>query len=197
MDAHCGEVSLGLYRPEAGQARATVHSYSPRPEVAGRLAFIASAMAVLGGFDTDGHASVTLPCGQWHRAAVARAFLESAKLATGEPVETRPLTVQDTRSPQRLAAVALGDGAYRIEASGVAEGERSRAAAVAAGLAKLAELEVDDDGVTVRFPCRAPHDALVGLLLPRALNVRAVLREAEEAASRGVLSAPSTGEEVT
>ena len=43
----------------------------------------------------------------------------------------------------------------------------------------------------MQFVCAWPHDALMGLLLPRALNVRAVLREEEMAASRGTLVAPS------
>jgi len=43
----------------------------------------------------------------------------------------------------------------------------------------------------VVFPCGRPHDELMGLLLPRALNARAALREEEMAASRGMLVAPS------
>ena len=41
------------------------------------------------------------------------------------------------------------------------------------------------------FACGHDHDELVGLLLGRALNVRAAMREAEAAAARGVLAAPS------
>ncbi len=43
----------------------------------------------------------------------------------------------------------------------------------------------------VKFGCGTPHDALMGLLLYRALNARAALRETEMMASRGVLAAPS------
>ena len=39
-----------------------------------------------------------------------------------------------------------------------------------------------------------PHGALIGLLLVRAPNVRAALREYEEVASRGTLAAPSQQE---
>ena len=46
-------------------------------------------------------------------------------------------------------------------------------------------------GSTVAFDCAESHDALVGLLLTRAPNVRVVLREEEMDASRGVLTAPS------
>ena len=57
---------------------------------------------------------------------------------------------------------------------------------------KLAEMdEVSGTLDQVVFPCGQVHDALVGLLLVRAPNVRAVLREQEAVASRGVLAAPS------
>ena len=57
---------------------------------------------------------------------------------------------------------------------------------------KLGELrEVEDLSDSIEFDCQQQHDALIGLLLVRAPNVRAALREAEMMASRGVLSAPS------
>jgi hypothetical protein len=69
----------------------------------------------------------------------------------------------------------------------------SRAPAIASGLAKLAELTAaDDDTTVVTFPCGEPHDALLGVLLVRALNLRQALREEELKASRGVLVAPSS-----
>jgi hypothetical protein len=43
----------------------------------------------------------------------------------------------------------------------------------------------------VGFACGHEHDALIGMLLPRALNLRAAMREQEEAMSRGMLVAPS------
>ena len=52
----------------------------------------------------------------------------------------------------------------------------------------------DGDRVIVRFPCGESHDQLIGLLLVRAQNLRAVLREEEMKASRGVLAAPSAQE---
>ena len=61
-------------------------------------------------------------------------------------------------------------------------------------------LEIDDKKAGCRilissgkvaFPCGHAHDALIGLLLKRAPNVRAVLREQEAALTRGVLAAPS------
>ena len=58
---------------------------------------------------------------------------------------------------------------------------------------KLGEMEgiETDNKDTVGFACGHSHDALIGLLLIRAPNVRVVLREEEMGAARGVLSAPS------
>ena len=65
-------------------------------------------------------------------------------------------------------------------------------AAITGGLAKLADISLSEEGEdVVLFPCSGGHDSLVGLLLVRALNVRAVMREEDSAAGRGVLSAPS------
>jgi hypothetical protein len=59
-------------------------------------------------------------------------------------------------------------------------------------VAKLAEMtRQDSNPEQVAFACGHPHDAAVGTMLVRALNVRAILREEEMAASRGVLVAPS------
>ena len=70
---------------------------------------------------------------------------------------------------------------------------RSITTAIAGGLMKLGEMEDTgaDSRDTVAFDCAHAHDALVGLLLTRAPNVRIALREEEMGASRGVLSAPS------
>ena len=63
---------------------------------------------------------------------------------------------------------------------------------LANGLRKLGEMTaVPDHPDQLAFPCGQSHDELVGLLLPRALNVRAILREEEEASTRGLLVAPS------
>ena len=65
--------------------------------------------------------------------------------------------------------------------------------AVAAGLAKLGEMSQAGGTVSnqVAFACGLVHDSAIGLLLPRALNVRTALREEEMKAARGVLAAPS------
>jgi hypothetical protein len=85
-----------------------------------------------------------------------------------------------------------GDGVYLLAADGEELEKTSRIEAVANGLLKLGQMQVGVSGSdSVAFGCKQTHDSLVGLLLVRALNVRAVLREQEMTASRGVLSAPS------
>jgi hypothetical protein len=57
---------------------------------------------------------------------------------------------------------------------------------------KLAEMERWEESETgVRFACGSQHDAIMRLLLFRAMNARAVLRDQEMMASRGELVAPS------
>jgi len=48
--------------------------------------------------------------------------------------------------------------------------------------------------VALRVTSEERHDVLVGLLLPRAVNVRAAIREEEMSQTRGVLTAPSAQE---
>ncbi|HCQ02539.1 MAG TPA: hypothetical protein DIT99_18460, partial [Candidatus Latescibacteria bacterium] len=78
-------------------------------------------------------------------------------------------------------------------ADGEAKDKDRRISFIAGGLIKLAQLE-DQSVDTVAFDCKYAHDAMLGLLLVRAPNVRAVLREQEATASRGVLAAPSQQE---
>ena len=60
---------------------------------------------------------------------------------------------------------------------------------------RLGEMEeVDSQPNQTRFSCGQEHDDLIGLLLVRAPNVRAAMREAEDMALRGVLAAPSAQE---
>jgi hypothetical protein len=152
-------------------------------------------MRTLGGLDAGGgEPEVRFPCATWHAAAARRLFLEACKQDPSKPPAPRPLEVADTRSDQTIRVEPLGGGAYRVRSAGGGGDTPDRAPAVAAGLAKLAELDTSDDGSVVAFPCRHEHDTLLGLLLVRALNVRAALREEEATASRGVLVAPSAQE---
>jgi hypothetical protein len=196
MDEHCHDITIALYRRDLdGRATGLVHTYSSRAGAPERVAFVTRAMAVLGGLEVDGDTgAVGFDCGSWHEAAIRRAFLEACKLATGAVVAARPLAVEDRRTGQQITVERLGGGSYRVHAEGATDEEPSRAPGIANGLVKLGQLTAAEDGVTVSFPCGCDHDDLVGLLLPRALNVRAVLREEEAIASRGVLAAPSAQE---
>ena len=79
-----------------------------------------------------------------------------------------------------------------MEADGDENGRARRISAIAGGLAKLAEMDlVSESGHEVAFDCSSDHNLLIGLLLVRALNVRAALREQDDSAGRGMLSAPS------
>ena len=196
MDVHCGDITLGLYE-QAGDAGISflVHTYSSRDGAARRVRYVAEAMSVLGGMDTDQGRDTTLrfPCGRAHRVACRRVFLESAKLASGSPLEARPLRVFDKRKGRNIDVTGLGDGRYLARSAGN-EGTHDRRAAVAVlGLVKLGDMEaVPGTSDRVRFDCDTSHDAAVGLLLTRALEVRAALREIESRAARGVLAAPSS-----
>ena len=196
MDRWLDEITIALYR--VGDTAALVHSYSGRAGVPERLEWVAGAMCVIAGMVAHGTdpRSIAFPCGTWHERAVRRAFLEACKLDPATPPVPRPLVVEDSRFKQHVEVDPKGDGVYVVSSVATDPAAAGRETAVAAGLAKLAELETAEDGVTVRFTCGAPHDELVGLLLPRAINVRAALREQEMTAGRGILVAPSAQQEV-
>ena len=196
MDQHCRDITLGLYEQAADDGTSfLVHTYSSREGAASRVRFVAEAMAVLGGMEIDERQDTTLrfPCGDPHRVACRRIFLEAAKLATGAVPEARPLEIFDKRTKKNIQVIGRGDGEYLARtAGGVREHDR-RAAVAILGLVKLGDMEaVPDTSDRVRFGCGASHDAAVGLLLIRALEVRAAMREIESRAARGVLAAPSS-----
>jgi hypothetical protein len=197
MDRHYKDISVGLYvrDGELGPI-ATVHSYSTRPGVPERLRFIAGALAGLGGLEPlEDPLELRFACGTWHATAARRLFVEACKADPAEPLEPRPLEAPDARSDQTIVVERLGGGAYEVHAHGVPDGEQSRAPAIARAMAKLAQLDADEgERPVVRFPCGQDHDPLIGLLLGRAQNLRAVMREEEMQASRGVLAAPSAQE---
>ena len=85
------------------------------------------------------------------------------------------------------SVTSRGAGDYGVSADGEEDGRDRRVGAITKGLIKLAQTEaIADDAV--RFSCGQTHNAMVGLLLPRALNVRAVMREQEDQAARGGLA---------
>jgi hypothetical protein len=195
MDPHFHAVSIALYRRlGAREPSYLVHSYSKRAGVGPRLRAVARAMTALGGLEALPGAPLELrfACGAEHALACRRVFLEACKLPPDQPAEPRPLTILDKKSGRTIRVVGVGAGAYRLTADGDDADQASRIAAVANGLIKLGEMRRGGAGSDrVAFDCGQAHDALVGLLLVRALNVRAVLREEEMAAARGVLAAPS------
>jgi hypothetical protein len=195
MDQHFHNISIALYlqRSAAGPAF-LVQSYSRRAGAQDRLEFIARTMATLGGLDQIAGEPLKLrfPCGAEHLLACRRLFLEACKPSAGQSVEPRALEILDKKSSRTISVVSKGTGHYLITADGGDVDKAGRIAAIANGLVKLGELQpgpATSDRVT--FACGHPHDALVGLLLVRALNVRAILREEEMTASRGILAAPS------
>jgi hypothetical protein len=193
MDGHFHAISIALYQSDgAGGPSYRVHSYSKRHGTPERLAAVVRTMAELSGMERVAAEPFTLrfPCGSAHLLACRRAFLEACKLASDAAPGTRPLTIHDKKSSRSIRVESIGQGRYQLSADGAEADKASRLAAIANGLVKLGEMGNGGDAGVV-FACGLAHDALVGLLLGRALNVRAALREEEMAAARGVLAAPS------
>ena len=195
MDPHFHDISISLYRraDEVGACGFLAHSYSGKEGADGRIGFVMRAMTALGGM----HPALGQPgrlafaCGAEHRAAAKRLFLEACKLATGSDIEARPMRIYDKKNDLTINAASLGGGLYRLEADVGGDKVARRVDGVTRGLVKLAEMGACETAGEARFPCGHAHDELVGLLLGRALNVRAAMRDAEAAATRGVLAAPS------
>ena len=193
MDPHFHDITIALY--QQGQDESPlflVHTYSQMEGVQGRIQFAIETMTHLGNLVEDTNRLLRFPCEAAHQLACRRAFLESCKLSPNDSAEPRPLQIPDKKSGLTITVDSLGEGIYQVKADG--EGKRAdrRISAIAGGLMKLGEMEeVDGTLDKVAFPCGHSHDALLGLLLVRAPNVRAIVREQEMAASRGVLAAPS------
>ena len=193
MDPHFHDITIALY--QQGQDESPlflVHTYSQMEGVQGRIQFAIETMTHLGNLVEDTNRLLRFPCEAAHQLACRRAFLESCKLSPNDSAERRPLQILDKKSGLTITVDSLGQGIYQVQADG--EGRRAdrRISAIAGGLMKLGEMEeVDGTLDKVAFPCGHSHDALLGLLLVRAPNVRAIVREQEMAASRGVLAAPS------
>ena len=197
MDPYFNDITIGLYRQYANHGNNVpvflVHTYSQMSGAAERIEAVVAAMQVLGGMLKDVDGLLRFPCNSAHEAACRRVFLEACKLAPGTPAEPRPLNILDKKSQLMISVDSTGKGTYRVTAEGEGRGAARRVSAIAGGLAKLGEMETveTDNRDTVAFACGQSHDALVGLLLTRAPNVRVVLREEEMGATRGVLTAPS------
>jgi hypothetical protein len=195
MDPHFHNISIALYRQERSDGPVfLVHTYNKREGAGTRVEFVARAMSLLGGLEAVAGETRKLrfPCHAEHQLACRRVFLEACKLDPALPVAPRPLQILDKKSNRTVTVTSQGNGVYVLSADGDELDRAARIGAVANGLLKLGQMQVGVSGDdSAAFTCGQAHDFLVGLLLVRALNVRAVLREQEMTASRGVLSAPS------
>jgi hypothetical protein len=192
MDPHFRDITIGLYeRRREGQPEYRAHSYSGFEGTRERVDFVMRALEILGGLEQVG-GWLRFRCGAGHQLAIRRAFLEACKMRPDAALEPRPLTVLDKKLNRTITVTSLTPGLYEVSTDGPQDSSASRVDAITNGLKKLAEIEfVAGEPHRVKFACNQPHDVLMGLLLPRALNVRAILREDEMAASRGMLAAPS------
>jgi hypothetical protein len=195
MDRHCHDISLGLYEQESDDGpRFLVHTYSALPDVSTRVDFLKSALERMGGlvFCNDAPEYLRFDCGRVHTRALKRTFLDLCKLESGDALDPKPLTAYDKKADGELTARTLGGGAYEVVSEDDSEAGQKRAVAVAKGFAKLCEMDWSEAQPTrVSFACGSDHDRLIGVLMFRAQNVRAAMKDEDFAAARGVLAAPS------
>ncbi len=194
IDTHFKDITIGLYRQELDtRAVFRVHTYSRVEGAADRIQQVMESMRTLGGMAITSNGLLFFPCGEGHETACRRVFLDACKLDQNTIAEPRPLSTIDKKSKLTITVDSTGNGTYRVKSDGDGRSAARRVSAIAGGLIKLGEMHAEDEKEddTVRFPCGQTHDALVGLLLVRAPNVRVILREQEADASRGVLAAPS------
>lgn len=200
IDPHFHDITIGLYRQQITDTNLgkdfpafLVHTYSQISGATERIEEVIQSMQILGGMLKTPEGLLYFPCKDAHEAACRRVFLEACKLASNTQAEARPLNILDKKSQLTITVDSTGSGIYRVTANGEGRGAARRISAIAGGLMKLGEMEAIETGNkdTVGFACGQSHDALIGLLLIRAPNVRVVLREEEMGAARGVLSAPS------
>ena len=193
-DVHCRDISIALYEREVeGRPRVLVHTYSNAAGADERVAYIRQALIVMLGMVASPQSPwIEFPCGRRHERALKRAFLDLCKLETGAPLDPKPLTGPDKKAECDLSAESLGRGVYETKALADTDKGARRATALARGYLKLCEMVADDaNDRRGSFACGQSHDALMGMLMFRAQNVRSAMQEEETAAGRGVLSSPS------
>ena len=193
MDMHFHDISLAFYQKEKRKGtRYLIHSYSRMEGIDDRITFVRDSAKILGGLESREDGLLYFSCESEHLAGAKRIFLEACKIATGDKVHMLPLEIDDKKAGCRILISSLGNGGYEVTAEKNSEKVNRRVDLIARGLSRLGEMELDPSVLgKVAFPCGHAHDALIGLLLKRAPNVRAVLREQEAALTRGVLAAPS------
>ena len=121
MDPHFQNISIALYRQEAGDGPVfLVHSYSNREGARQRVEFVARAMVLLGGLEpVPGETrKLRFPCRAEHIFACRRVFLEACKLDPSQPVEPRPLRILDRKSNRTITVTSQGNGVYLLAADG-------------------------------------------------------------------------------
>jgi len=193
MYAHFHEITIALYQQhrEAGPAF-LVHTYSQKDGVREKVESIAGTMQVLGGMSRGSDDCLRFPCGDGHELACRRTFLEACKHDPAQGAASLELSTLDKRSGRQISVNSLYQGQYQVAADGDEEGKSRRVDVIVNGLKKLGDMRgIEGHPDQVAFPCGQSHDELVGLLLVRAPNVRAIVREEESMAARGVLSSPS------
>lgn len=194
IDTHFHDITIALYREDLDACTVfRIHTYSHKDGANQRIQQVANNMHILGGMSEYSNGHLMFPCGNRHESACRRVFLEACKILPNTPVEPRSLAILDKKSQLTITVDSIGNGTYRVSSNGEGRSADRRVSAIAGGLKKLGEMEVGEGtwGDTVSFSCGHSHDALVGLLLVRAPNVRVIMREDDASASRGVLSAPS------
>lgn len=195
-DKHCDDISLSLYQRQVdGHYRYLVHTYADTDAARQRVSFMRTVLQSRMGMQptADDADWLQFPCGASHLRAVQRGFLDLTKLANGDDVQPLPLTVFDKKADCNMTAAGDGHGGYTISAE--KQTGQKRVKALARGFVKLCEMDADEDqDAAIQFTCNTSHDAMIGQLMYRAQNVRAAMAEQEQAATRGVLSAPSAQE---
>lgn len=202
MDKCCHDISLGLYRRvEDGVPQFLVHTYSADGSAPERVAFLTRALTVMLSMEEATKSSepegvwLRFSCKSIHERALKRAFLDLCKLESNAPLELKPLIAFDKKANGHLTAVSLGGGLYQMKSVEETDAGLRRAAALARGFAKLCEMDsIEGEKNQVLFSCKTSHDAIMGTLMFRAQNVRAMMQEEEMTVSRGVLAAPSQQE---
>ena len=109
MDKHFHDITLGLYeQPSAdGVPEYIVHSYAGYDGTADRIQFVMRAMQLIGGMEITPGERLSFVCGDAHRAACRRLFIEASKLAGDAPPEARPLSISSICAMRRFTLASV------------------------------------------------------------------------------------------